>query len=238
MRVFIGTSGWQYWHWRGIFYPYDLKSKDWLNFYNQHFNTVEINVTFYRDVKPSTLKNWYTTVRDDFIFSLKLTRQITHFKKLKVDKEMIDNFTKKISILNEKLGIILIQLPPSFKFDEAVLGNFFSMLDKNFNYAIEVRNITFIDDKFFNMLRENKIAFCIADSAGRYPYYEAITTDFIYIRLHGSQKLYASDYSDRELIDWADKIKRWNKRTYVYFDNDFMGYAVKNALRLKELLTF
>ncbi|MCX8034345.1 MAG: DUF72 domain-containing protein [Thermodesulfovibrio sp.] len=236
LNVFVGTSGWQYGHWREIFYPSNLKSTDWLNFYSRHFKTVEINVTFYRDVKPSTFQKWYSSVQKKFLFSVKLSRQITHFKRLKVDKGLVDIFLERVSSLKEKLGVILIQLPPSLKFDETLTREFFSMLDKKFKYAIEVRNKTFIDDRFFQILQKENIAFCIADSAGRYPYHEAITTDFVYIRLHGSKRLYASEYTEEELLEWMRKIKKWNMLTYIYFDNDYMGYAVKNALKLEELL--
>lgn len=236
LKIFVGTSGWQYSHWKEIFYPHNLRYAEWLVFYSKHFTTVEINVTFYRDVRISTFQKWYLSVNHNFIFSLKLSRQITHFKRLKVEKDILDSFIEKASALKEKLGVILIQLPPSLRFDKGLINDFFFLLDKRFNYAIEVRNKTFIDDGFFQILNKNNIAFCIADSAGRYPYYESITADFVYIRLHGSQRLYASEYSEEELAKWAEKITNWGKTTYVYFDNDYKGYAVKNALRLKELL--
>jgi len=236
-KIFIGTSGWQYGHWRGVFYPQDLKYSEWFGFYCKYFSTVEINVTFYRDVRPSTFQKWYSITPDEFLFSVKTSRQITHFKKLKATQELVDNFLNRVAFLKEKLGVILIQLPPSLKFDESVIKDFFSILDKDYRYTIEVRNKTFIDDVFFNILKENNIAFCISDSAGRYPFYETITADFVYIRLHGSQRLYASEYTEEELKQWCQKIKSWNKITYVYFDNDYMGYAVKNALQLKNMLT-
>ncbi len=122
------------------------------------------------------------------------------------------------------------------EFDEKLLKDFTSMLNKNFKYAIEVRNKTFIDDRFFDILKKENIAFCIADSAGRYPYYEAITSDFVYIRLHGSKKLYTSEYTEKELSEWAIKIKNWKMPTFIYFDNDFKGFAVKNALQLRNYL--
>jgi len=233
----IGTSGWQYGHWKGIFYPEKLKYSEWLSYYCKHFSTVEINVTFYRDVKPSTFQKWYNLTPEDFLFSVKLSRQITHFKKLKIDKATIDYFINKYSTLKGKLGVILIQLPPGLKFDKMVVDNFISMLDKTYRYTVEARNKTFINDIFFEILKLNNIAFCIADSAGRFPYYEVITADFVYVRLHGSQRLYASEYTDKELSEWVQKLKIWNKPAYIYFDNDYMGYAVKNALKLKELLT-
>lgn len=234
----VGTSGWQYGHWKKIFYPENLKSSDWLGFYSKQFSTVEINATFYRDVRPSTFEKWYMVTPENFLFSVKMSRQITHFKKLKVEKAHIDNFLQRISFLKEKLGIVLIQLPPSLKFDKVIVSEFFSMLDNNYQYTVEVRNKSFIDDDFFEILKKHNIAFCIADSANRFPYYETITADFIYIRLHGSQRLYASEYTIEELKQWAQKIKKWSLPTYVYFDNDFMGYAVKNALKLKEFLTY
>jgi uncharacterized protein YecE (DUF72 family) len=237
-KIYIGTSGWQYGHWKGVFYPPDLKYSEWLSYYCKHFSTLEINVTFYRDVRISTFKKWYALTPDDFLFSLKLSRQITHFKRLRVDKELIDKFLEKSASLKDKLGILLIQLPPGLKFEENLVKDFLSMLDKKYKYTIEVRNKTFINDNFFNILKENNIALCIADSAKRYPYYETVTADFVYIRLHGSQILYASEYTEKELAEWAHKIKSWNKTTFVYFDNDFMGYAVKNALKLKQILTY
>ncbi|MCX7988240.1 MAG: DUF72 domain-containing protein [Thermodesulfovibrio sp.] len=237
LKFFVGTSGWQYGHWKGIFYPPDLKYSEWLQFYSKNFLTVEINVTFYRDVRSSTFQQWYSKVNRDFIFSLKMTRNITHFKRLRIDKETIDRFIERVSFLREKLGVILIQLPPSLKFDESLINEFCQFLDKKYSYAIEVRNKTFINDNFFIILQRENIAFCIADSAGRYPYYEAITADFVYIRLHGSQRLYASEYTDEELLEWAKKLKNWNRLSYIYFDNDYMGYAIKNALKLKKLLT-
>ncbi|MCS7203686.1 MAG: DUF72 domain-containing protein [Thermodesulfovibrio sp.] len=236
MKYHIGTSGWQYGHWKRVFYPEELKYADWLKYYAKYFSTVEINVTFYRDVRASTFQNWYKLTPEEFLFSVKISRQITHFRKLRVEKPIIDGFLEKYKNLCEKLGVILIQLPPSLRFEGSLISDFLSNLDKSLKYTIEIRNKTFLHDNFFDMLKNHNIAFCISDSAGRYPYYEAITADFIYLRLHGSVKLYASEYTEEELKTWAQKIKNWNKTTYVYFDNDFMGYAVKNALKLKELL--
>ncbi len=236
LDFYVGTSGWQYGHWKSVFYPEDLKYSQWLSFYCKYFSTVEINVTFYRNVKSTTFQKWYSEVPENFLFSVKISRQITHFKKLKIEQYMLESFIENVSILRDKLGVILIQLPPSLKFDEKLLKDFTSMLNKNFKYAIEVRNKTFIDDRFFDILKKENIAFCIADSAGRYPYYEAITSDFVYIRLHGSKKLYTSEYTEKELSEWAIKIKNWKMPTFIYFDNDFKGFAVKNALQLRNYL--
>ncbi|MCX7771164.1 MAG: DUF72 domain-containing protein [Proteobacteria bacterium] len=235
-KFHIGTSGWQYWHWKGIFYPENLSSSKFFDFYTKFFDTTEINATFYRDVRDSTFVKWFIGSPEKFIYSVKLNRTITHYKRLKVDNTTIENYLKKISLLKEKLGVILIQLPPSLKYDRGVVEDFISVLDKNFRYTIEVRNRSFISDNFFEILSKNNIAFCIADSAGRYPYYEAITADFIYLRLHGHESLYASKYTEEQLKGYAEKISKWDKETFVYFDNDFSGYAVTNALFLKKLL--
>lgn len=237
MERHIGTSGWQYKHWKGVFYPQSLKNADWLSFYAQHFDTLEVNVTFYRNVKPSTYEKWYSTVPEDFLFSVKMSKFITHIKRLKVDGNSVNRFTESVHDLKEKLGVVLIQLPPGLKFDESLIRDFFAILDKELRYTVEARDRSFINDKFFSILNKNGVAWCIADSAGRYPYHETVTASFVYMRLHGSQRLYASDYSDDELKKWKDKILNWNRNTFVYFDNDFYGYAIKNARKLQQLFS-
>ncbi|HME42480.1 MAG TPA: DUF72 domain-containing protein [Syntrophorhabdales bacterium] len=232
----IGTSGWQYSHWKGIFYPEQLKSKDWLQFCAQHLNTLELNVTFYRQVRSSTFQKWYDTVPADFLFSVKMSRFITHIKRLNVEEESVRRFLTDAIALKDKLGAILIQLPPSLKYDRALITDFFSLLDPALKYTIEARNKTFINDDFFSLLHDRNIAWCIAESAGRYPYHEALTASFVYLRLHGRTQLYASNYTDEELHDLAAKIRRWARETYVYFDNDFSGYAVQNAITLSSML--
>ena len=235
-RFHIGTSGWQYNHWKGAFYPDELKSKDWLRFYAQHLNTLELNVTFYRQVRQSTFQKWYDTVPAHFVFSVKMSRFITHTKRLKVERESVARFLDDVGVLKEKLGVILIQLPPSLKYDPRLVTYFFGLLHSAFKYTIEARNETFINDEFFSLLHERDIAWCIAESAGRYPYDEAVTASFVYLRLHGRTELYASNYSDEELQELAAKIRSWARETYVYFDNDFSGYAVRNAITLASML--
>ncbi len=231
-RLYVGTSGWQYSHWRGVFYPEELKSKDWLRFYAEQLNTLELNVTFYRQVRQSTFQKWYDTVPDHFLFSVKMSRFVTHIKRLRVEKESIARFLEDAGELKEKLGIILIQLPPSLKFDPSLMEDFFRLLDPACKYTVEARNQTFVSDDFFSLLHRHKIAWCIAESAGRYPHHEAVTAPFVYLRLHGRGELYASSYSDEELRGLAGKIRQWARETYVYFDNDFSGHAVKNAMTL------
>jgi uncharacterized protein YecE (DUF72 family) len=235
-QIRIGTSGWNYPHWKEIFYPTDCPKSKWLEYYTRHFDTVELNATFYRQPKVKTFENWYLRAPENFLWAVKANRYITHIRRLKEPQESLGRFYEGISVLKEKLGPILFQLPPSLSYDEDVFQQFCKYLDPAHRYTLEVRNPAWIDDRLFAILEEHNMAFCIADTADRFPYQEAVTTDFVYIRLHGSQKLYASEYSEEELKNWAKKIKKWGKETYVYFDNDFSGYAVKNAKRLRELL--
>ena len=235
MEIRIGTSGWSYPHWRGIFYPEKLSPGKWLQFYTEKFDTVELNSTFYRLPKESTFNNWKKRTPVNFKWAIKASRFITHIKRLKDIAEPIDRFFSRILNLKKKIGVILFQLPPTLKFEVTLLDNFLKKLPSDYRYGLEVRNLSWIDKKAFTLLKKYNIAFCISDTAGRFPYIEKITTDFIYIRLHGSKELYASDYTDEELMIWLEKIKTWNKDTYIYFDNDANGYAVKNALKFKEL---
>ncbi|MBW1995853.1 MAG: DUF72 domain-containing protein, partial [Deltaproteobacteria bacterium] len=157
-------------------------------------------------------------------------------QRLKDTAESLERLYQSVEKLKEKAGPILFQLPPSFTFDERILKAFCKELNPAFRHALEVRHESWIDEVVFQILKENNIALCISDSAGRFPYCEAITADFVYIRLHGSKKLYASNYTETELRQWAEKIKNWNVDTYIYFDNDYEGFAVSNASRLKQLL--
>ena len=171
----VGTSGWQYNHWRGVFYPDGLKSEDRLKFYAQHLHTLELNVTFYRQVKPETFQKWYDTVPSQFLFSVKMSRFITHIKRLAIEEESMRRFLDSVDVLKEKLGVILIQLPPSLKFEHALMEDFFSLLDQSLKYTVEARSDTFVSDDFFSLLQRREIAWCIADSGGKYPFHEAIT---------------------------------------------------------------
>jgi len=236
-EIRIGTSGWNYPHWKGLFYPTDHQKTKWLEFYSLGFNTVEVNATFYRLPQKKTFRDWRLRTPDHFLWAVKGNRYITHIKRLCKVEEGLERFYDAVSVLGDKLGPILFQLPPSLSFDEELFKRSCLSLKPEHRHALEVRHPSWIDGRFFHMLDENNIAFCISDTAGRYPYSEAITSDFIYIRLHGSKKLYASEYSAMELNAWAEKICNWNRDTFVYFDNDFEAYAVRNAARLKEILS-
>jgi len=240
-KLFIGTSGWVYPHWEGIFYPEDLPSKDKLKYFSKHFKTAEINYSFYHLPRPATYQNWYNQTPEDFLFAVKASRFITHIKRLQGTKEASKQFIENALNLKEKLGPILFQFPPSFKATEenvSRLEGFLKLITKRkTRYAFEFRHKSWCDKKIYNLLKKHNAAWVIADSPN-YPKAEDVTADFIYIRMHGSKVLFSSSYTKKELKDLAQKIKKWLKQRldiYVYFNNDAYGYAVGNA---KELVKF
>ncbi|SMC23026.1 Uncharacterized conserved protein YecE, DUF72 family [Desulfacinum hydrothermale DSM 13146] len=235
-RVRIGTSGWIYRHWQGPFYPEGLSQRRWLEHYARHFDTVELNATFYRLPAEKTFLGWKHKTPDGFLWSVKAPRTITHYRKLQDVEEQLAEFLNRCALLESKLGPILFQLPPSLRYDEERFGHFADLLESVRHPVVEVRHRSWLNDRFFDQLDSHRIALCLSDTAGRYPYAEILTAPFIYIRLHGSQKLYASSYSEEELQRWAEKILSWQRPTYVYFDNDFQAHAVANAKRLQEIL--
>jgi len=235
-EIFIGTSGWNYGHWRGPFYPDGLARTRWLQHYARIFSTVEVNATFYRSMRPSTFERWRASTPDGFTWSVKASRFITHIRRLRDPEEPLARFMESLEPLGDKLGPVLFQLPPSLIFDAHLVQSFCRSLPPGRHYVIEARHGSWISDAALTCLKEGHVAWCISDTAGRYPYREAATSDFVYVRLHGSKRLYASCYSDDELSAWAARIRSCELDTYVYFDNDFMGYAPTNALRLGELL--
>ncbi|MFN3605522.1 MAG: DUF72 domain-containing protein, partial [Leptonema sp. (in: bacteria)] len=200
MKIYIGTSGWQYYHWYNKFYPQNLKSKDFLSFYSKHFKTVEVNTSFYHFTKESTFKNWLSQVPKNFLFSIKLHRLFTHFRRLKLnkdDKRILKETITSYKILGKNLGVILIQLPPGLKKDIKLLKIFLKKLKnlvKDLKLAIEFRHQSWLNEEVYKILKENKIAFVISDSP-RWPTEIVKTTDFVYIRFHGKPKLFASKYS-------------------------------------------
>lgn len=237
MQVHVGTSGWNYDHWRGSFYPEKGSKAAWLEYYTAIFETVELNATFYRSLRPIVFTHWYHRTPAGFIWAVKANRFITHIRRLHDAAEPLTRFCDSLIPLKEKLGPVLLQLPPGLGFDPGAAEAFCQLLPKTLRFTMEARHGSWFSDSALEMLQRYRIAWCISDTAGRYPYREAVTTDFVYVRLHGSQVLYASNYSEEELQQWADKISVWNQETFVYFDNDAMAYAPRNALRLREILT-
>jgi len=238
-KMHIGTSGWSYEHWQKRFYPKYLLSKDWLKFYSQEFETVEINASFYRQMSAKTYQNWYKTTPANFVFSIKISRFITHVKKLKGIGVSWRRFIKNVRYLKNKLGPILIQLPPNFKANPDRLEKLLKLIPAKYRLALEVRNDGWYNQEVFQLLKKHKVALVFAHSGG-WTGPQQLTSDFVYLRMHGSAALYSSKYSDQFLKNLAQKIKGWFKvikTVYVYFNNDDQAYAVFNAQRLKKYLT-
>ncbi|RTZ89778.1 MAG: DUF72 domain-containing protein [Deltaproteobacteria bacterium] len=237
MKAYIGTSGWHYNHWKGNFYPPDLPKSRWLDYLSSIFDTVEINATFYREPRSTTFQKWYNQTPEDFRFSIKASRFITHIKRLRDVGDSLDRFYRVITPLREKIGCLLFQFPPSLHYDPPLLNSFLNRLNLSWKTTIEVRNASFLTQSFYQSLKEKNIAFCWSDTAGRYPYAEEVTADFLYLRLHGSPILYRSSYTEGFLKELAHKLKDIGKDAFIYFDNDAEGHAPKNALLLKEYLS-
>jgi uncharacterized protein YecE (DUF72 family) len=236
--IHIGTSGWHYRHWKGPFYPEKLAASKMLEYYAQHFDTVELNNTFYRLPIETGVENWRSSSPPGFCFAAKGSRFLTHMKKLKDPEIGLERFFERIDLLRPKLGPIVFQLPPFWEVDEQRLEGFLRALPKRHRYAFEFRNPTWHNDRIHRILRKHNAAFCIFEIAGfasEFP----ITADFTYIRLHGPGGAYQGSYSRETLQQWADRIDVWRKElraVYIYFDNDQAGYAVENALTLKSVI--
>ncbi len=235
----IGTSGWYYSHWIDIFYPKNITKKDMLSYYSNFFSTVEVNNTFYRLPDENTLRNWTLMVPEDFIFSVKASLYITHRKKLTNTSALLLLFLSGIKSLKHYQGPILFQLPPYWKCNLERLKAFLETLPTDNQYVFEFRESSWWNESVYDLLKYYGIAFCIFHLAGVFSP-EIITADFTYLRLHGPSDPYQGLYSEDFLQKWAGKIKKWNKEektVYCYFDNDQAGFAVKNALRLKQILS-
>lgn len=279
-KVEIGISGWTYEGWRGTFYPEKLAHKKELSFASTELPTIEINGTFYGLQRPKSYERWYELTPPGFIFSVKANRYITHVKRLNdVEIPMANFFASGPLCLKEKLGPFLWQFPPSMKFDPDKFEAFLKLLPKDFkeaaklgvkntlkadrqylevekNYplkhAVEVRHMSFLDPLFVELLRKYNVAIVFADTAGKWPYLEDITSDFVYVRLHGDEELYVSGYDDKTLNFWSERIRKWKnglepkdrmtmtdehpkkieRDVFVYFDNDVKTRAPFDAKTL------
>jgi len=253
-ELYVGTSGWVYLDWQGIFYPEDLPSKNKLKYFSNYFKTTEINYSFYHLPRPSSYQNWRNLTPEDFLFAVKASRFITHtclagrqVKRLQEVKEAWQQFIENALNLKEKLGPILFQFPPSFKATEENIKRLedFLKLITNYNLkpktctlkcAFEFRHKSWCDKKVYQLLKKYNVAWVIADSPS-YPKAKVVTADFVYVRMHGSKVLFSSNYTKKELSSLAQKIKKWLKKydVFVYFNNDAMGYAIENAKELSKL---
>ena len=241
-NIHIGTSGWSYKKWVDIFYPKNLKPTEYLQYYAQYFNTTEINTTFYHTPRVSSAENWAKMVPPGFTFCAKMNRYITQMKKLREPEEPLQRFFTAIEPLQLVSGPVLIQLPPSLRFNYDVTEYFYSVLKKEYNqydFALEARHTSWFDNDSLNLMAKYDIAFVISQSGNVFPYAEFVTATNIYVRFHGPAALYASPYSHEMLNSYADKFVHWIKEGHViwaYFNNDVHGYAVQDARQLKEIL--
>jgi uncharacterized protein YecE (DUF72 family) len=270
VEIRIGISGWTYAPWRGTFYPKGLVQRRELTFVAERLNSVEINGSFYSLQRPTSYAAWSAAVPEDFIFSVKGGRFITHMKKLGgIEVPLANFFASGVLALGDRMGPMLWQLPPNLGFDTERMTAFFNLLPRTaeaaaslaaghdqkvpedraltttttparrIRHCVEVRHETFRSPKFYDLLREHDIALVVADNPGKWPIIEELTSDFMYVRLHGHEQLYASGYSDPELDEWAAKISSWveqNQDVYVYCDNDAKVRAPYDAMGLMDRL--
>lgn len=284
MRARIGISGWRYAGWRGKFYPKELAHKRELAYAAERFGSIELNGSFYSLQRPESYARWRAEVPDDFVFAVKGSRYITHMHRLHNVRTALANFVASgVLALEDKLGPFLWQLPPSMRYDGERLESFLGLLpqtgaeatklarkhdervtgrarlatapDRRLRHALEVRHESFMQAAFIDLLRRRRVALVVADTAGKWPLMEDVTTDFVYVRLHGDKELYASGYSAAALDGWADRVRAWlaggqidgarcvspqapkarrGRDVYVYFDNDAKVHAPFDALALAE----
>jgi len=220
--VRIGTSGWYYDHWKELFYPEDLAKNKWFEHYAQHFDTVEINNTFYHLPKESYVKRWHKLAPKGFLYAVKANRYITHIKRLKDAEKPLERFFERVSMLKGKLGPILYQLPPSLHKDLDLLGAFIKLLPKKRPAVFEFRHESWYCEDTFELLGQYGVGFCIHDMPGKQSP-RVVTADIIYVRFHGTTGRYSGSYSKSVLQNWANWLKEQNKQArgiYVYFNND------------------
>jgi uncharacterized protein YecE (DUF72 family) len=285
-KIYIGISGWRYAPWRGVFYPEGLAQDRELEYASRALSAIELNGSFYALQKPASYVAWHDATPPGFVFAIKGNRFITHVKRLRdIDGPLANVLASGVFNLGDKLGPFLWQFPPNFKFEPDSMAHFLSLLPHDtdtglelarrheprmqgkvalevgkkhkLRHAIEIRNDSFIDEAFIALLRKYKVALVVADTASKWPYYEDVTADFMYLRLHGDKELYASGYSQAALKRWAARIRAWSQGSqpddarlisakaapkrasrdvFCYFDNDIKVHAPFDAKRLIAML--
>lgn len=241
--IHIGTSGFSYKHWKEIFYPEDLKTTEWLLFYPERFKITEINASFYHLPHVKTTEAWNKKVPKDFMFCPKMSRYLTHMKKLNDPEESLEKFFDAFAPLKRKLGPVLIQLPPSLHFHSAKAEHLYKLCKRRYRYysfAIEVRHQTWLSEENIALMKQYNIAFVISQSGVNFPYAELVTADNIYVHFHGPEQLYASQYSDEQLHHFGGLFKQWKDEghsIWAFFNNDVFGYAFQDAKRLQNMIT-
>ena len=241
-NIHVGTSGWSYQHWKEVFYPHKLPATRWLPYYAGIFPTTEINGSFYRLPSEETVLKWAELVPDDFLFCPKMSRYLTHMKKLRDPEEPLERFFSVFHNMKKKMGPVLIQLPEMLRFNYDVAEHFYRLLKfqyKTYDFVIEVRHDTWMQPDSLTLMAKFDIGLVISQSGGFFPYSEMITAKHIYVRFHGPEELYASAYSDEMLTMFAKKFQTWiteGHQVWAYFNNDIHAHAVRDAQRLAQLL--
>ncbi len=227
----MGTSGYFYRGWRGAFYPEDLPPGRFFDYYQERFDTVEVNASFYRFPTRAAVRRWYREAREGFLYAVKAHREITHLKKF-ADPVRVRDFYEVVSGLGEKLGPVLFQLPPSFRYRPEHLERILAALDPGFPNAIEFRHASWWDEAVYAALREAGVAFVSVSAPGLPDAF--VDTAFVYLRFHGRRAWYKDDYPEAELLRWAEAAR--GRPAYAYFNNTDLGHAPKNALTFRRLL--
>ncbi len=230
----VGTSGWHYSDWRGRFYPPDLKPEKWLDYYARQFSSVEINNSFYRLPSETALVKWRADTPNGFVFALKGSRLITHYRKLRSVEDVLDLFYRRVRILGDKLGPVLYQLPPSLRFDPGLLRDFLALLPSDVKHAVEFRHDSWFNEATYASLSDGHVAFCVFHLAGM-PCPRAVTAPLAYVRFHGAGGKYWGNYTSGFLDDWAQWITNLTSQghqVFVYFNNDMDAAAVDDASAL------
>jgi uncharacterized protein YecE (DUF72 family) len=240
-NLYIGTSGWSY-RWQGIFYPPEVKSADYLPYYATQFNCTEINSSFYHFTMEKTIRKWLDTTPGSFKFAPKLNQEITHNRKFKDVDEPLDKFISRFLLMGDRLGPVLVQIAASFHFDRYAAEDFFRTLRDKYptqTFALEARHKSWFDEEPLDLLRDYDITFVIASAGKRFPGLEITTTNTVYLRLHGDEKLYSSPYSDEKLEKYAFMTKDWlldGKEVWIFFNNTILGNAIFDARKLRQMV--
>jgi uncharacterized protein YecE (DUF72 family) len=231
-RFRVGTSGYQYGHWKEVFYPADLPRAAWFSFYARHFDTVEINNTFYRLPAPHVFDTWRASAPDGFLYAVKFSRYGTHRKRLKDPRQPVELFVPRARRLQASLGPVLVQLPPHWRVNLERLENFLAVIPRGIRWTIEFRDPSWLCQSVYDLMARHNVALCLHDMIPEHP--ARITADFTYLRFHGRR--YGGSYAAQALAAQARRIREYTASgldVYVYFNNDIGGHAVRNALDLR-----
>jgi uncharacterized protein YecE (DUF72 family) len=233
MAVHIGTSGWSYDHWHGVLYPHGLSPRDRLAYYLSRYRTVELNSSYYRWPSEVAFRAWRCRLPDGFCLSVKAPGPLTHVQRLSQPERWLRRIQQGLALLEDRQGILLVQLPPTLAYDHARLASFLAQVPQALRVAVECRHPSWHQDAVFDLLEQYGAAYCVMSGA-HLPCILRATAHFVYVRLHGPdpQHLYSGSYTEQDLRWWAARIQEWDHQgrdVYVYFNNDGQGHAVYNA---------